>query len=726
MTCLPSLAQNEEDQFWCYFEDVESDLWEASKEEFLGDLQIKSKAILDTLQKIEHKEKKCFLSRAYMYHAMGYFASDIEKAHQLIDHSIALAKQCDDRQPLIHSVNRKGIFLASYRHLDSALVYFKEAHDLCVKHNEYSIWGIILTNICRANLYLDDMDEFNKIFPVAKNYFLQYGDSNSIAFTYEIEATYHLMMKDYKNASVCYDNFYSWYDKEISAGYEMILSKMVDFYEKTKNYKKLSFYYKELLRVKSFERNKKFNERYDNLAKEFEVKESESKLKNLELQNQLVNEKADAQRKWIVFFVLIGVLLLLGILAIYRNYRLQKKFAFQMNEKNSELEKANKIAVEMAKSKTEFSANISHELRTPLHGIIGLTSLLNYQEKDSLSEDGKMYLENLEFSADYLLSLINDVLEISKIDSKTIHLEDKSFNVALFINNLSTTFTNLIERSNNQFDIIIDPKVPEYIKGDPIRLSQILINLIGNSLKFTRNGEVELRLKYLSENKEKVKLRFEIEDNGPGIPKEKQEDVFNKFIQIKNQSSNLHGTGLGLPIVKELLHLFGSEIVLKSELGKGSVFSFEIDFLLGDRNEISHLSDDKSLNKYGLENKSILLVDDNQINLIVSEKILELDGYSVITCKNGVEALNLLSKTDFDLVLMDLHMPKMDGEETVKEIRKTNNIIPIILITASSIANQWDYYKSLGFNDFIVKPYDKYNFLQKITKVLKNNNGSKN
>lgn len=442
----------------------------------------------------------------------------------------------------------------------------------------------------------------------------------------------------------------------------------------------------------------------DKINKKMELK---NRMKILEFENKMTKEKSDIQQKWIGIVSFLALIILLGFVFIYRGYKKQQ-------ELNKELEKAKNKALEVAELKSNFSETVSHELRTPLHGVIGLTSILISDEKENLSPKGREYLDSLKFSGDYLLNLINDVLQISKVDAKKLQLENTPFDFKFLISNLTSSFQYLLDKNEVKLNINVDNNIPRILIGDAVRLSQIIINLVGNAIKFTQKGEVNLRLILQELQGNEVSILFEVEDTGIGIPEDKQSEIFEKFTQITSNSSSKGGTGLGLPIVKELLLLHNSQINLTSKEGKGSKFWFTIQFKFSNSQTINNWDvQDLEISK---ERKRVLIVDDNEINRIVSEKILEKYNFDAVLCENGLEALNYLDKDNFDVVLMDLHMPKKDGKETIVEFRKIDSKTPVILLTASNIENEWLDFKALGFTDYIIKPYDRYDFLRKIMK----------
>ncbi|MCB4799643.1 tetratricopeptide repeat-containing hybrid sensor histidine kinase/response regulator [Neotamlana laminarinivorans] len=419
------------------------------------------------------------------------------------------------------------------------------------------------------------------------------------------------------------------------------------------------------------------------------------------------------------------VLLLLSVLIVYSSYVSKRKLNKTLEIKNNELEIAKDEAVKSAELKSKFISNVSHELRTPLYGVVGITSLL--LEKNDLNDSDKKYLNSLKYSGDYLLNLINDILQVGKIEAEKVEIKNVSVNLPEMLQNIVNTFNYRLEETNNKLLLSIDNYVPQYIFCDKVRLSQILINLIGNSVKFTTNGVIKLNVKLLSKEDAKVGLRFEVEDNGIGIPKEKFDTIFENFSQIEESNLNYQGTGLGLSITKNLINLFGGDIKVKSEVNVGTIISFELDFNVDTQNTINKpktKSFEKQALKTGAEIK-ILVAEDNKINQVVTRSLLTKQGYTCFIVDNGEKALEEVRNNHYDLVLMDINMPVMNGNDATKAIRRFNNEIPIIALTAADIDDVSKNCNEIGFNDYIIKPFDNYEFFQVISENLQNSNVNK-
>jgi len=413
----------------------------------------------------------------------------------------------------------------------------------------------------------------------------------------------------------------------------------------------------------------------------------------------------------IILTVSIGVILMAFIsLARYR---------FNKNKKltvlNRELVLAKEKSEEANLLKSQFILTITHELRTPLYGITGITDIL-MEEHPELNQNSSV--QSLRFSSRYLLALVNDLLHINKIEENKLDLKIAVFDLRKEIDHMMNSLHHMAEKNNNVLQLICDEAVPACIESDLIRLSQILINLLSNGLKFTENGQVTLRISLLEKTDLKARLLFEVSDTGIGIAPENQEKIFEKFIQIERKSEDYQGTGLGLSIVKKLLTLFNSHIQVKSEEGKGSRFSFDIEFNLPTTDQPAPQSirvSPTDLSSYQLK---VLVVDDNPINQLVTKKILEKCHVQAVIVSDGWQALKAVKKETFDLLLMDVNMPGMNGFETTRMLRAEGILCPIIALTAFDKNEKWPEVIESGMNDILVKPFEAANLVEVILKNL--------
>ncbi len=390
-----------------------------------------------------------------------------------------------------------------------------------------------------------------------------------------------------------------------------------------------------------------------------------------------------------------------------------------INNQKLALEKANKEIKESSRLKEIFLANTSHEIRTPLNAIIGFTNLLF---NTSLNETQTKYIENIRASGNNLLVVIKDILDFSKIESGKLTLEQIEFD---FKNLIVHTINTLSVKSKEKNIIIkheISNDIPDIIIGDPVRLNQILINLLGNALKFTQDyGKVRIIATLGHPVDDKIKILFKIEDNGIGIPKDKLQYIFQSFTQGESNTTRKYGgTGLGLSIVKQLIELQEGEISVESEVNNGTSFTFYVLLKEGINNMVPHVKRRKNkINDESIKSLSILLVEDNIINQQLAYDTITSWNKNIIieVAENGLIAVNKVKEKKFDLVLMDIQMPEMDGHEATCEIRKLPTPkcnIPIIAMTAHALKNEKENCINKGMDDYISKPFDPEELFTKI------------
>ncbi|WP_318640964.1 tetratricopeptide repeat-containing hybrid sensor histidine kinase/response regulator [Flavobacterium ardleyense] len=444
-------------------------------------------------------------------------------------------------------------------------------------------------------------------------------------------------------------------------------------------------------------------------------KESE-KLKTIE-QMHLENEQQKKSNRFskvisILAIALISILSLLS-LSLYKNNIIRNHSNQLLKDKNNELQAAKDKAEKASKARTEFLSTVSHELRTPLNAINGITHLLITEEP---KKDQLKYLNALKFSGNYLLTFINEILEINRIDSGTVIPEKIAFNLRQLLENIHSSMSELAIDNNNLFVLEIDSEVPDNLLGDPTKLSQIFINLINNALKFTSDGSVKVIAKREMADEGTVLINFKVIDTGIGIAKEKQSAIFDSFAQGSIEINRKYGgTGLGLNIVKKLIKMMGGKISLESEIGQGSTFSFTINFDQG--SEVSRQSE-YSYNDDVFVNKKILLVEDNKINQMITEKLLQNKQIICDTIDNGEEAIEIIRDKTYDLVLMDIHLPGINGTIATQMIREFDSHTPIIALTAISLNENRDMLLSYGMTDVITKPFDPENFYKILSQNL--------
>jgi len=381
---------------------------------------------------------------------------------------------------------------------------------------------------------------------------------------------------------------------------------------------------------------------------------------------------------------------------------------------------AGKKAEEAAQSKQQFMSTMSHEIRTPLNEVIGITNLLL---QGNPRDDQMDFIKTLRFSGNHLLTLVNDVLDYNKIESGKIVFEEAQFSLDDFLKDIMRTYSFRSKAKNLEFDVIKENELPSEVMGDSIRLNQILSNLLSNAVKFTQKGSIYVILREVERSKKSSRIEFLVRDTGLGIPKDKHEIIFDSFTQASPDTTrHFGGTGLGLAICKKLVELQGGHIELRSEPGKGSEFRFVLTFGIPEFSSKAPAGD-ASESYSGLEGKKILVAEDNKINFFVANKFLTGWGVNVTHAENGKIALDILEKESFDLVIMDLHMPVMDGVEATRVIRNSEdqriNTIPVIALTAAIMSESHDKIEDLSINDYVLKPFKPKDLFDKIMRNIR-------
>jgi PAS domain S-box-containing protein len=381
---------------------------------------------------------------------------------------------------------------------------------------------------------------------------------------------------------------------------------------------------------------------------------------------------------------------------------------------------ARQKAEEAAQSKQIFMSTMSHEIRTPLNEVIGITNLLL---QGNPREDQMDYIKTLRFSGNHLLTLVNDVLDYNKMESGKVTFEQVQFNLNDFLDEIMRSYSFRSKAKHLDFEIRKEGKLPVEVIGDQVRLNQILSNLLSNALKFTNQGGITVTIRELERKDNLSKMEFSVSDTGIGIPKDKHSSIFESFTQAATDTTrNYGGTGLGLAICKKLIELQGGTIEVDSEPDHGSKFNFVLKLQVAAKG--SHAREGEAAESYiGLEGKRILVAEDNKINFFVANKFLTGWGVIVTYAENGQIAVDKVVKEEFDLVLMDLHMPVMDGIEASKIIRSSEDPkisnIPIVALTAAIMSESHDKIEELNINDYVLKPFKPHDLFSRILKHIR-------
>jgi PAS domain S-box-containing protein len=388
-------------------------------------------------------------------------------------------------------------------------------------------------------------------------------------------------------------------------------------------------------------------------------------------------------------------------------------------EAQSKAEEATQIAENAVISKQQFLSNMSHEIRTPMNSIIGFTKVML---KTELTEKQREYLNAIKMSGNVLTVLINDILDLAKVDAGKMVFEQKPFKMARSITAMIQLFEPKIQEKNLQLVKIYDNKIPKVLEGDPVRLHQILINLVSNSVKFTSKGTITVGVRLLNADETKAMIEFTITDTGIGIAEDKIDHIFENFQQATSNTSRLYGgTGLGLAIAKQLAEQQGGTITVKSKIEKGTTFCVVLPF----KKSTAEVDPEIEIQEMNTEVKGIkvMVVEDIALNQLLMKTLLDDFGFECDFAANGKIAIEKLKTGSYDIILMDLQMPEMNGFEAAEYIRnKMNSRIPIIALTADVTTTDLKKCKLVGMNDYISKPVDENILYGKIIELLKKNN----
>lgn len=656
------------------------------------------------------------VAKAYYFIGANYEGLyQFEKAIFYYEKGIVYVDKSDNKILRNWFYNNIGnIYCFNLKQYDKGLLYLKKAVFYAAKVPDSA--QIFTSSLNIAYFYF-----YNKEFKKGKPY-LDFINKNEKRLSYPIynvvintiNGMYYTSTNQDKRAE-------SYFNTALKLGkvqvnqieYCQALNAYSDFLIKNKNFEKAYKIKSEAFRVNEAIKDAILKTNAANIGKSIEIDEYKRKIDEIERENILQSEIIGKSRTISYLLIISLFVFLLLIYSLYRINKYRNAKNLELESKNSELLVAKDRAEEASKLKSQFVSTITHELRTPLYGVIGITDMLVDEHKILLESP---HLKSLKFSAKYLLSLINDVLQLNKIEDNRIVLEEQSFNMEDELEYIKNSMSFLAKNHNNVIETNIDTRIPENLIGDKLRLSQIILNLMSNALKFTQDGTVILSAKLVEIKDKFYFIKFSVEDNGVGIAEENQEKVFEKFTQVNRQVMDYQGTGLGLSIVKQLLELFKSSITLKSELGVGTTFTFTIGFEY-DKEKSDAVTNEINVNLNAGELLKVLIVDDNSINLMITQKTIEKLKYTCTAVNSGGKALELLESEKFDVILMDLNMPVLSGFETTKIIRERGIKTGIIALTAYDKEEVMEEAFLAGFNDVISKPYDSKKLYKSMNEV---------
>ncbi len=612
--------------------------------------------------------------------------------------------------------NLGNVYCFEKKQYEIGIKYYKKSLEYSQKVGDTS--QIIFTKLNIAWAYFD-IGHFDEGFPYLEyinKYHPKYGNKSTIVVFNMLNGMYYSHKAENNKAESYFLNAIKLGTKEgensdlayAHQEYSKFLLKRGDY---KAAYENLTLYNKIIDEIYKEDKVKKAGVAGINL----ELDEYKREIDKIETEKDIQFQSLRNSKIIVILFIIVFLFLLLLLYSLYRNFNFKKKSNRDLTLANEELLIAKEKAEEASYAKTQFVSTISHELRTPLYGVVGITNMLLDEHKELANSP---HLSSLKFSARYLLSLVNDILQINKIEENRIVLESLTFNISDEIKMVKNALSFIAQSHNNKIIIKIDPTIPEYLIGDKLRLAQILMNLISNALKFTKNGEVIVSVDLVKVEDKSHHIEFQISDNGVGIAAADQDKIFEKFVQIGRKDNDYQGTGLGLAIVKRLLKLFNSEISLESQIGIGTTFAFTIVFDY-DPEKTNEIINNIKVNLSSGQILKVLVVEDNNINQTVTKKIIEKNNCSCFLVDDGFQALDILNKEVFDVILMDINMPLISGFETTRKIRIKGITTPIIALTAFAKDEITEEALSAGMNDIMIKPFEPLKLFQVINDQIK-------
>ncbi|WP_027124411.1 ATP-binding protein [Gelidibacter mesophilus] len=677
---------------------------------------------LDIAKKIGDKKKEGSIYTKIA--KVQFLVEEPESALVSLTKAAELQREDNDYANLAITYNVRGVLHTSKKEYQTAIDFFNSAKNLYEQEGLERLISDVNLNEAKVYIQLEDYKtakaKLEKTIILAKKY-----DQPNILSSAYINSGKVLQKLDNPTLALTMTN--QGLDLAVANNIPEYINDsyltLSEIYQENNDYKLSNEYLRKyinlsdsLLDIKRENLAPGKKSQFINEYKDTEFKQLEVKLEEADASNNLTRITT------ILSIALITILSLLT-LSLYKNNNIRLKTNNMLHKKNDELIVAKEKAELASKTKANFLSTVTHELRTPLYAVTGLTNMLLDEEP---KPEQLPHLKSLKFSGEYLLTFINDILQINKIEANKVELDPEVFNLRKKVENVISALNNSAMDNNTKLHYEYDQDLPSTFMADQLKISQILINLIGNAIKFTKDGDIWVKLYKVNQTDKNYTIRFEIQDNGIGITKEKQENMFESFSQGSIQINRKYGgTGLGLSIVKGLIEILKGKIYLKSELGKGSSFFFEIPLTYAPEPVITDKP--KTLNEFNtldLTNIKILVVEDNKINQMITRKILNKMSLYCDVVDNGEDAVERVKQEQYDVVLMDIHMPGISGLEATKIIRTFDKELTIFALTAVTIEDKMHEFDEAGFDDIISKPFKQEDFEKKLYNVLKSNEKS--
>lgn len=685
-----------------------------------GQVFASSANLLNTLNELVHENNLTYATALYHYMAADYYHSvkSFDIAFEYYEKSLAESKALNEWPLVSDNLYAIGILFRNMGNFDKAITYFKQTIEsdrkIDINYAEY----IALYGMASTYFRTDDIEEALKLAETVTSHPLttSFYDSE----IYRLKAKALMERGRLSEARVALDKSRSTYD-DYRVGekttWRAELEKLASQISAQEGnfetaYKEYEVYHNEYLEAKKYEDL----ELLESANLVYEIEQQKEKTTLLEKENRAISELLDAREaaqqtqklftRWLVIFIALTLVTLVIILILLKKARKTNALYISAKEK-AELH---------SRLKTEFISNISHEIRTPLNAIIGFGQVLTDKLEDKQTKKLTSQIVN---SSEMLLQLINDLLDFSKIEAGKLALDYGPYNLRQSIRKLLDIFHAQASNKGLTIKLNIDKELPKEMIFDELRLKQVLANLISNAIKFSSAGDIEIGIKVKQKDNTHCLFDVWVQDNGIGISESQQENLFQPFIQAESSTARKYGgSGLGLNICNKLLEQMSSKLHVVSAIGQGSRFYFTLEFCHSIGEEyIQNQEAEQLITQF--QKTRVLLAEDNDINVEVIMAMLNATNLQIIRAANGNDAIYTLSQQSFDIILMDIQMPEMDGYEATRVIRhQMNGTLPIIALTANAMQQDIDACLNAGMNDHVSKPIRKEKLLEVLNKYL--------
>lgn len=650
-----------------------------------------------------------------------FYQKQLQKADNYYKKAIALSKSIGYDDGEISALNNWTMSLIEQKQLNQALANYQYILEYDLKHGNKRFIGSSYNNLGEVYIKLERIDEALKNFHISERYKLETEDYLGLISCYNNMAEAYSTKKQYAIAKQYLEKALDMAIKNrFTNRLQDCYESHYEFYLEKKDYQSALSFYQKYVAISDTIRKRETDIELSRMLEKYDL---EKVNKELGIQQELLKKETQLNKVYLVsgfLFLITTFILFFSLISVRRfnkSLTSQSGRIAKQNEllttKNKELDRARQIAEEATKAKSQFLSMMSHEIRTPLNAIIGIVNVMA-EDKSDVNNDRALMLKK---SSEHLLSLVNDVLDLNKLEAGKVELENINFELKRIVFDLKEMFEGAVKEKGLTFHIDYDSRIPEKLTGDPVRLNQVLTNLVSNAIKFTHHGGISVNCRLQQRTEQKSRILFQVLDTGIGIPLNKQEEIFNSFTQADSATTRKYGgSGLGLSISRRILQLLKSDLQLSSKTGQGSDFYFTIEFYEAGLNEKKEPQNMQALLEK-IKGMNVLVAEDNPMNVYVMKQFMQKWGVQVDIAENGLEVLKKLGEQQFDLVLMDIHMPMMDGMEATRKIRQDMQFqsLPIIAITATAEDEVRKEILQAGMNDYLMKPFKPDELIEKMS-----------